>query len=185
MNAAELISSMLHGGRAKDADSQPNVHDKDGYRLVRAPSHPRAQNGYVRQQVLVMERWLGRYLHPNEVIYHVNGIRNDNRIENLLLFESPSALASHSLIGNTRSSGDFGNPKRRIRVKRNRAQMLKEVRKLADSLGREIRRSDLKPPYPSHRTLTRAFGSWRLAVFYATADTLDFLWLRPSREMIE
>lgn len=60
-----------------------------GYRLVKSPGHPRAKpkNGnYVPEHQLVMEEMLDRYLEPGENVHHRNGVRDDNRPENLELW---------------------------------------------------------------------------------------------------
>ncbi len=57
-----------------------------GYIMVRCPEHPRAQNGYIQEHRLIMEKHLGRYLLPSETVHHKNGVKADNRIENLELW---------------------------------------------------------------------------------------------------
>ncbi len=76
---------------------------KRGYTLIMNKGHPRADsNGYVLEHILVIEKYLGRYIKyygirhkDNEIVHHLNGIRADNRIENLILTDN---LLEHNKI---------------------------------------------------------------------------------------
>lgn len=60
----------------------------DGYVWLRKPDHPSAQNGYIQEHRFVMEQMIGRYLIAGETVHHKNGIKHDNRPENLELWSS-------------------------------------------------------------------------------------------------
>jgi len=65
--------------------------DRQGYILVLAPEHPKANaEGYVYEHRLVMEGSLGRMLCPVEVVHHINGKHDDNREANLVLCNNRS-----------------------------------------------------------------------------------------------
>jgi len=75
--------------------------NKNGYIIIQSPDHPKNNNGYVLEHRLVMEKHLGRYLKNKEVVHHINGIRNDNRLENLMLFPNNTAhIHFHKLLRN-------------------------------------------------------------------------------------
>jgi hypothetical protein len=66
--------------------------DKHGYVLVNVgPDHHLARStGYALERRLVAEEALGRKLGRSEVVHHINGHVEDNRPENLMVFDSQS-----------------------------------------------------------------------------------------------
>lgn len=58
--------------------------NKHGYRVI----HVEGNDNQVPEHRVVMEKWLGRKLYPDENVHHKNGVRNDNRIENLELWST-------------------------------------------------------------------------------------------------
>jgi recombinational DNA repair protein (RecF pathway) len=65
-----------------------NNHD---YIMVKKYSHPNKNSGnLIGEHRLKMERHLGRILTKNELIHHINFVRNDNKINNLYLCKNRS-----------------------------------------------------------------------------------------------
>ena len=70
----------------KGAGGTGSVNKRTGYRYFYRPKHPNAsKNGLVAEHVMVMGEMLGRPLRKGESVHHHNGMRSDNRPENLEL----------------------------------------------------------------------------------------------------
>ena len=64
-------------------------HNRDGYFKV---THDGRK---IFEHRLVMEQHLGRALLPSETVHHLNGIKDDNRLENLELWATPPVKGQH------------------------------------------------------------------------------------------
>lgn len=74
------------GGRGRRGPDNPNwkggrhVRKRDGYATIKIDGKQILEHRYV------MEQHLGRALLPNETVHHLNGVKDDNRLENLELW---------------------------------------------------------------------------------------------------
>lgn len=83
--------------RFKNPENNPNwkggrYKDSQGYVLIYKPNHPhKTKNNYVYEHRIKVEEYLEVILDPKWEVHHINHIRDDNRIENLVVFISKSA----------------------------------------------------------------------------------------------
>ena len=86
--AAHFARNYKYGDPLGGPCHDGRVTGKSGYVMVRSPGHPAAwkSTAYVPEHRLVMEAHLGRLLEPHENVHHLNGVKADNRIENLELW---------------------------------------------------------------------------------------------------
>jgi len=73
-------NSNWKGGRRKDGK---------GCILIWNSTHPyRRKDNYIFEHRLVIEVFLKDYIDPENVVHHINGIKDDNRLSNLMLFKN-------------------------------------------------------------------------------------------------
>lgn len=84
----------------KNGQRNPNFNggryiDDKGYVRVLKSDHIYNNKGYVYEHRLVVEKFLGRILHPWETVHHINEIKLDNRPANLFLTTIPEHSSIH------------------------------------------------------------------------------------------
>lgn len=70
--------------------------DGNGYVVIHMREHPFADsNGYVKRSRLVIEELLGEYKPKDMDVHHINGIKDDDRSENLMLLTHREHILFH------------------------------------------------------------------------------------------
>ena len=83
-----------------------------GYIEIYVSDHPYNIRGYVFEHRLVVEDSIGRYLTRDEQVHHLNQVKDDNRLENLLLMTIGEHTRFHSAGRKQPGSGFKGWKKR-------------------------------------------------------------------------
>jgi hypothetical protein len=90
-NCCKIFRFGIHGPRWSGGKTINGC----GYVRIYCPEHPNHIQRYVVEHRLVMEKHLCRYLEPHEIVHHINGIKTDNRLENLILTNRAEHASHH------------------------------------------------------------------------------------------
>lgn len=97
-----------------------------GYIYVYAPDHPYAgTNNAVAEHRLVIEKKIGRYLTPDEVVHHLDGNKKNNHPDNLVLYKRGQHVSKHWENGHEVVALEKENTRLKAEIKRLKDQLEK------------------------------------------------------------
>lgn len=128
------------------------VHKQSGYIEEKSTS-----GEWRRQHILVMERHIGRRITKEENVHHKNGVKTDNRIENLELMTYAEHTAEHN-----RGKVFSKERKENIRNGIAKAKGIKTNKEVCDAIRKEYERGNV-----TQLEIAEKYGISRTAVHRA------------------
>lgn len=90
--------SLAHKGKQSGSNNpawKGGVMKNRGYVNIRVIPNPFIKGQYIKRSRIIMEKHIGRPLSSNDIVHHINGIKNDDRIENLQLVSRSEHVRIH------------------------------------------------------------------------------------------
>ena len=95
LDSKEVAERRLERNRIRYTQSYVN----QGYVSISKPDHPAAnRDGYIKEHRYVAEQVIGRHLHPEEEVHHINMVKIDNRIQNLAVIDTADHARLHKYL---------------------------------------------------------------------------------------
>lgn len=88
--------SKEHRDNISKSSTDREYYLNNGYAFIRVDGHHRAIRGWrVKRAIVVAEEKIGRRLLDNEVVHHINGIRDDDSPDNLIVMTNSKHSSIH------------------------------------------------------------------------------------------
>lgn len=135
--ALSRIMSISNSGANSGNFKGYRTKTKEGYVRCYRPEHPYANSrGYINEHRLVMEEHLGVILTKEFAVHHINGIKDDNRIENLAVMTVGAHSALHGRMGRNVPCGERNKKYKSINAKE--LKMMREEGQTVDQICKKM-----------------------------------------------
>lgn len=117
--SAHSISANRSAGQRKRDFNHATRYTAKGYKIIYAPDFHRAdKNGMVLEHIYIFEKETGVEIPKGYCIHHINGKKDDNRIENLCMLST----SAHTILHN---SGKKFSDERKSKISKAAKERLK------------------------------------------------------------
>ena len=94
-----------------------NVRTMNGYKMLYRPEHPSAmKSGWIYEHIYIVEKYNNITLKDNEVVHHLDGCKENNRLSNLVVLDRAAHVKIHEWLDKNIPFGTLSNDIKRCNV---------------------------------------------------------------------